>query len=217
MEKKTDNNQTGGLTKLYGGLPMTWPVVILYAIGAAMVTALFLIIPVFKGTSFARMGETFEAWIFFAVIIMANCKKPLESALKVFVFFLISQPLIYLFQVPFSWMGWKLFGYYFYWFLLTLATFPMAFVGWYINKKNWLSALIFLPVVCFLAFTAVGAFRDAFSAFPKYLLTGIFCCAQILIYGFVFFPKVPQRLTVILPPVIVAIMMVLMTSQLPRT
>lgn len=29
-------------------------------------------------------------------------KKPLESALKTFVFFLISQPLIYLLQVPFS-------------------------------------------------------------------------------------------------------------------
>ena len=70
--------------------------------------------------------------IFFAVIIMSNCKKPLESALKTFAFFLISQPLIYLLQVPFSPMGWGLFSYYPYWFYWTPATFPMAFVGWFI-------------------------------------------------------------------------------------
>lgn len=63
------------------------------------------------------------------LIIMANCQKPLESACKTFVFFLISQPLIYLLQVPFSSMGWGLFGYYWNWFIWTLLTFPMAFVG----------------------------------------------------------------------------------------
>ena len=63
--------------KLYGGLNMSWPVVILFATATAILTAIFLIVPIFKNTSFYRMGETFEAWIFFAVIIMANCKKPL--------------------------------------------------------------------------------------------------------------------------------------------
>ena len=63
------------------------------------------------------MGVSFESWIFFTVIIMANCyrqedtkdgsffekiRQPLICAAKVFVFFLISQPLIYLFEVPFS-------------------------------------------------------------------------------------------------------------------
>ena len=36
-------------------------------------------------------------------------RQPLICAAKVFVFFLISQPLIYLFQVPFSQDGWGLF------------------------------------------------------------------------------------------------------------
>ena len=97
--------------KVYGGLPMGWPVVILYAVGTALLTTAFLLIPIFENTSFYRVGVTFEAWVFFAVIIMANCKKPLESALKTFVFFLISQPLIYLLQVPFSQMDWGLFMY----------------------------------------------------------------------------------------------------------
>ena len=84
--------------KVYGGLDMSWRNVILFAVGTAVITTIFLVVPIFKDTSFERMGVTFEAWIFFAVIIMANCKTPLDSALKTFVFFLISQPLIYLFQ-----------------------------------------------------------------------------------------------------------------------
>ena len=91
--------------RLYGGINLTWPKLILFAVGAALLTTVFLVVPIFEGSSFSRMGETLEAWVFFAVIIIANSKKPLESALKTFVFFLISQPLIYLLQVPFSWQG----------------------------------------------------------------------------------------------------------------
>ena len=115
--------------KLYGGIDLTWLKVIIFAVGTAIITAVFLIVPIFKDTSFMRMGETLEAWVFFAIIIMANCKKPLGSELKTFVFFLISQPLIYLLQVPFSWQGWGLFQYYGHWFVLTLCTFPAAFIG----------------------------------------------------------------------------------------
>ena len=151
---------------VYGGLNMSWPVVIIYAVLTAVVNAVFLIIPAFKETSFYYMGVTFEAWIFFAVIIMANCRTPLDSALKTFVFFLISQPLIYLFQVPFSSMGWNLFGYYRFWVLWTIVTLPMAYVGWYIRKKNWLSVLILLPVMFVLTLDGVGSLMFAFRHFP---------------------------------------------------
>ena len=115
--------------KLFGGIDMKWWKVIVLAVASAVITFIFLVVPIFENTSFYNMGVTFEAWILLAVFIMANCKKPLESALKTFVFFLISQPLIYLFQVPFSNMGWGLFMYYRYWFYWTLLTFPMAFAG----------------------------------------------------------------------------------------
>ena len=122
--------------KLFGGIDMKWWKVIVLAVASAVITFIFLVVPIFEKTSFYNMGVTFEAWILLAVFIMANCKKPLESALKTFVFFLISQPLIYLFQVPFSDMGWGLFMYYRYWFYWTLLTLPMAFAGWYIRKKT---------------------------------------------------------------------------------
>ena len=199
--------------KVYGGLPMGWPVVILYAVGTALLTTAFLLIPIFENTSFYRVGVTFEAWVFFAVIIMANCKKPLESALKTFVFFLISQPLIYLLQVPFSQMGWGLFMYYRYWFMWTLLTFPMAFVGWYIKKRNWLSLLILLPVVGFLTFTYADAFLFAAKHFPYMLITALFCLAQIVLYLYAFTPKWIQRAIGFFVPLIAVIAYVIVTPK----
>ena len=50
--------------KLYGGIDLTWLKVIIFAVGTAVITAVFLIVPIFKDTSFMRMGETLEAWVF---------------------------------------------------------------------------------------------------------------------------------------------------------
>ena len=194
--------------KLFGGLNMSWLAVILFAVGSAVVTSVFLIVPFFIGTSFELMGVQFEAWIFFAVIIMSNCKKPLESAVKTFVFFLISQPLIYLFQVPFSWMGWSLFGYYGYWFILTLLTFPVAFVGWFITKRNWISVLIFAPILAYLGMVMYNCANGFISRFPHLLVAFLFCLAQVLLYVYAFFPKLPQRLVGLAIPVIVIIVMI---------
>ena len=149
--------------------------------------------------------------VIFAVIIMANCKKPLESALKTFVFFLISQPLIYLLQVPFSEMGWGLFGYYRYWFIWTLLTFPMAFVGWYIRKKNWLSLLILSPILVYLTSVYVSSFQFTFKHFPKMLFAAIFCLLQVLLYLYAFTPKLIQRLIGFFVPLIAIVVMTLMT------
>lgn len=190
--------------KLFGGMKMTWLNVILFAVATALITALFLIIPTFKNTSFEQMGVTFEAWVFFAIIIMANCKGPLESALKTFVFFLVSQPLIYLLQVPFSFMGWGLFGYYKYWFIITLLTLPAAFIGWYIKKKNWLSLVILSPMLLLLAFTSVSSFRFAFMHFPYRILTAVFCLFQVLIYMVAFTRNKLQKILGIAVPFIVA-------------
>ena len=196
--------------KLYGGISLTWPGIILYAVGTAVLTAVFLVVPIFKGTSFARMGETLEAWIFFAVIIIANSKNPLESACKTFVFFLISQPLIYLLQVPFSWQGWGLFQYYKFWFILTLCTFPAAFIGWYIKKKNWLSLLILMPVLLFLLYTCKDGFNHVIHDFPNLLIMVLFCIAQVFLYLFTFTEKAVQKIVAVLVPVaVIAVIMLI--------
>ena len=183
-----DKHNRNLIDRLYGGLNMSWPAVIIFAVGTAVLTAVFLIIPVFKDTSFIRMGVTVEAWIFFAVIIMANAKSPLESALKTFVFFLVSQPLIYLIQVLFSSLDWSLFRYYGYWFRLTLLTFPAAYIGWYITKKNWLSAAILAPVLAYLGVTAYESLMHCIRHFPYLLVACLFCILQIVLYVLAFLP-----------------------------
>lgn len=205
METRKNNLINGLISKLYGGLDMSWKNVILFAVGTAVLTAVVLIVPAFKDTSFQLMGVTFEAWIFFAVIIMANCKKPLESALKTFVFFLISQPLIYLIQVPFSSMGWQILHYYYNWILWTLLTFPMAFAGWFITKKNWLSVLIFAPVFAYLGVMLYGYGAECVKSFPHLLIAALFCLLQLILYVLVFFPDMKQKLVGILMPVIAVI------------
>ena len=201
------------LDKLFGGINFTWPKLILYAVGAAVLTTIFLVFPIFKDTSFMRMGETLEAWILLAIIIIANSKSPLDSALKTFIFFLISQPLIYLFQVPFNWQGWGIFQYYRYWFMLTLYTFPAAFIGWFIKKKNWLSLLILMPMLILLAITAHGGAVNVIHNFPHLIITTIFCITQILIYLIVFTKNLAQKFVGILIPVIVVVGLLLVPKD----
>ena len=213
MIAKTNHTLKGFTDKLYGGLPMSWTAVILYALGSAVLTAFFLIVPVFKNTSFHRMGETMEAWIFFAVIIMANCKTSIESAVKTFVFFLISQPLIYLLQVPFSWQGWHLFAYYKYWFIWTLLTLPMAYIGWHIKKKSWLALLILAPALFTLTEYSIDAFYFSSRHFPFRLVTAIFCLAQALIYLYAFTSNLRQKALGFIVPVTTVLTVFLMTPR----
>ena len=208
-------NSRGSFTeKLFGGLKMSMAAVIIMAVGAAVVTAVFLIVPQFKDTSFMQMGVTVEAWVLFAVLIMSNCKKPLESAVKTFLFFLISQPLIYLLQVPFTQDGFGIFRYYRYWFIITLFTFPAAFIGWFITKKNWLSLLIFSPVLCLLSVTAWGYFKQTAAEFPKLVIAALFCVGQIVLYVLVFTSDIKQKAAGFVIPVAAAVIYSLMTPEL---
>ena len=145
---------------------------------------------------------------------MANCKKPTESALKTFVFFLVSQPLIYLFQVPFNAYGWGIFRYYRYWFILTLLTLPMAYIGWYITKRNWLSALILAPVLAFLGVTAYDAGTSCLRNPPHLLVTTLFCILQIVLYVLAFFPEGKKKLIGFAVPIAAAIVMALAVPRI---
>ena len=203
--------------KLFGGMAMSWLLVILLAVGSAIVTAVFLIVPVFENTSFVQMGTTFEAWILLAVFIMSNCRSPLDSALKTFVFFLISQPLIYLLQVPFSAMGWGLFGFYRYWFIWTLLTFPMALGGWYIKQKSWLSFLILTPVMLFLGYFGFNYANTAVFSFPYHLIAALCCFGQILLYLYVFLPDRKKSIAAIGIIAVAVAAVALLTPQVQVT
>lgn len=170
------------LKKLFGGINLTWPKLIIAAIIAGVFTAAMAIIPIVQNTSFHTIVVTFEVWILFGIIIIMNSKSNLDSALKCFVFFLISQPLVYLLQVPFSEMGWGLFGYYKYWFIWTVLCFPMGFVGYWMKKDQWWGYLILLPMLVLTAYSYLSYFSDFQFSMPRYLLIVLFCACAIILY-----------------------------------
>lgn len=169
------------IKKLFGGIDLSWKKLIIFAITTAVYTATMAIIPIAKDTSFSDIAATFEWWILFGIIIICNSKSPKDSALKCFIFFLISQPLIYLLQVPFSWQGWNLFSYYKYWFIWTLLTIPMGYIGYYIKKDNILSVIILLPMLILLDIIGIGFFSSTLKNFPHHLLSSIFCFIAIIL------------------------------------
>ena len=89
------------IKKLFGGINLTWPKLIIFAVAAGVYTGLINQVPFLLDTSLRDIAIMYECWVLFGIIIIMNSKSALDSALKCFVFFLISQPLVYLTEVPF--------------------------------------------------------------------------------------------------------------------
>lgn len=183
------------LRKLFGGLRLSWTAVVVSALIAGVYTALVSILPQVQDTSLHAIAVTFEVWILFGILIIMNSTSNLDSALKCFVFFLISQPLVYLLQVPFSPQGWGLFRYYGTWFRWTVLCLPMGYIGYYMKKDNWWGYLILLPMILLTA----ASFRRYLSYFtfcyPCYILISVFCAVVMLLYPNVLFHNEKIRRT----------------------
>lgn len=171
---------------------MSWPAVIIFAVIMGIYTALMAMFAP-DGNSFHDIAVTTEWWVLPAVLIIVNCKKPLEAALKTFVFFLVSQPIVYLIQVPFNQMGWGLFNYYPYWFKITLLTLPAAFIAWFIKKDKWYSALILSGATVLLALTGVSYLLQCLDTPPNHLISIIYCFATAIFFIFAILKKKSTR------------------------
>ena len=175
------------IKKLFGGINLTWKKLILFAVMAGVYTAIMAILPITRNTSFEDITVYFEVWILFGIIIIMNSNSPKDSALKCFVFFLISQPLVYLLQVPFSALGWGIFGFYRYWFIWTLLTIPMGYIGYYMKLDKWWGLLILTPILLLLGYHYANYLGRVIFFFPRHLLSALFCFASILLYPQVIF------------------------------
>ena len=187
-------NECDIVKKILGGINLTWNKLILFAIITGIYTAVMALLPITANTSFRNIAVHFEWWILFGIIIISNSKSAKDSSLKCFIFFLISQPLIYLIQVPFSKLGFELFNYYKYWFMWTLACLPMGYIGYYINKKNYLSMIILLPMLFMLSFMGCEYFAAAMESFPHHLLSFIVCYLIIIFIVLNLFDKTKLKM-----------------------
>lgn len=170
------------LQKVFGGLKLSWVTVIISAIAAGAYTAAMAMIPQVQDTSFHAIAVSFEAWILFGIIIIMNAKSNVDSALKCFVFFLISQPLVYFLQVMIGGHGWGLFRYYKIWFTWTVLCLPMGFIGYFMKKDKWWGYLILLPMIGLTAWSYYDYLSDFTFCRPNYILVSIFCAAAMILY-----------------------------------
>ena len=149
------------LDKLFGGINLTWPKLIIFAIIIGVLVGIIMCIPAIENTPLTDIGAIMYWWVLFGVVIIMNSKSNVDSALKCFIFFLISQPLIYLVEVPFKEMGWGLFGYWRQtWVWWTLATIPMGYIGYWIKKQKIYSAFILAPALVLVALEGASGFTE---------------------------------------------------------
>ncbi len=202
------------LKKIFGGINLTWPKLIIFALAAGVYTALMAIIPQVKETSLNTIAVSFEIWVFIGIFIIMNSKSNWDSAFKCFVFFLISQPLVYLLQVPFSSRGWELFTYYPVWFAWTVFCLPMGFIGYYIKKGKWWGYLILLPMIGFTALSYYDYLNYFTFCRPFYLVICLFCIAAMLVYPVALFSSKKIRIvgTAISAVIVTAITVVVLLN-----
>lgn len=174
------------MKKLFGGINLTWPKVIIMSIIMGIYTAIMAMLNIAHDTSFSDLTVTFEVWILLGIFIIMNSKSAKDSALKCFVFFLISQPLVYLIQDVIN--SSHLFNqYYKYWFIWTIACLPMGFIGYYMKKDKWYGILILTPILVLLGNEYSTYLSKTIFSFPRHILTTIFCLTTLIIYPLIIF------------------------------
>ena len=194
------------MKKLFGEIDLTWKRTIIFAIIAGVYTAIMAMIPMAKDTSFADITVSFEVWIFFGILIIMNSKSAKDSALKCFVFFLISQPLVYLIQDVIKHSN-LFITYYRNWVLWTIATIPMGFIGYYMKKDEWWGLLILAPILVFLGEHYSTYLSKTMFSFPYHLLTTIFCLVTLIIYPIAIFNNKKNKVVGIVISILIILVM----------
>ncbi|MBR6097072.1 MAG: hypothetical protein IKP82_09095 [Oscillospiraceae bacterium] len=181
------------LETLFLHTKMRWKTVLLLALGCGLAVGLLMVPEALASTSLQQPGISYEFWIFMALFILLNCEKPWEAGVKTFVFFLISQPLIYLVQVPFSPWHWDLLRYYPRWGLITLLTLPGAALGWYVRKEKWYSVLLLAVLNVILCLELPSSVRALAEGFPRYLLSTAFIVFELVFFTLLLFKNKKLR------------------------
>lgn len=205
------------MKKLYGGLKMSWLTVILFAVIAGVYTGAIMLVPALENTSFQDIGISYEWWVIFAVIVVVNCRKNWEAMLKCFVFFLISQPLIYGVEVVFGSLPVSQAVYYYrIWLMPTILTIPGGFIAYYCKKQNLFGSVILGLGNTIQGIMGVHYAGTAARNFPHHLLSVLVCFGSIIWMSFFIQKKARNRLVSILVPVILVTIIAILAKMTGR-
>ena len=182
------------IKKLFGGINLNWKKLIIFAVIAGVYTGVMAMLPITKNTSFADISISFEVWILFGILIIMNSKSAKDSALKCFIFFLISQPLVYLTQDIVNHSSLFL-TYYRFWIIWTICTIPMGFIGYFMKKDKWWGLAILTPMLIFLGVHYSGFLGETMFYFPYHLLSTLFCIVTLVLYPICIFNNKKVKIT----------------------
>ncbi len=199
--------------KLFGGLKMSWLNVVIFGVIAGVITGIMGSVPAFANTSLHDIAEGYEWWVIFAFVIAANCSKNWESALKIFVFFLVSQPLCFIVEVLAGAITPDMAWYYYrcIWGPATLFTLPGGFIAFYISRQDVLGCII-LGLGCSIqALMGMNYVVTMLSTPPFHLLSAIVSFASIFIMIFAIQKSKSRRVTTLAIVVAVAVALLVLT------
>ena len=169
--------------KLFGGLNITWLKTILFALVAGIITGLVASIPAIENTSLHDIAVSYEWWLIFAFVIASNSEKSWESALKTFLFFLISQPFCFLTEVALGHLTMDMALYYYgsIWGPATILTLPGGFIAYYIQKQNILGCIILGLGNTIQILMGVAYIVPLVQNPPFHLITILVCFASVIV------------------------------------
>ena len=102
-------------------------------------------------------------------------------------------------------MGFGIFTYYKRWFVWTVLTIPMGFIGYYMKKNKWWGILILTPILLLLGGHYYEYLRETMYNFPYHLVSAIFCLITLLLYSVSIFSNKAIKIT----EVIISILIIL--------
>ncbi len=206
------------MKNLYGNLKMSWLSVILFAVIAGIYTGAVMLINVLDDTSFQDIGISYEWWVIFAVVIVVNCEKNREAMLKCFVFFLISQPLVYATEVLLGDLTLDMAIYYYrgIWLPATILTLPGGFIAYYCKKQNIPGAVIMGLGNTIQAILGVHYVIETAGNFPHHILSAIVCFGSIFLMSFEIQKENIYRLISLLVPLVLTVIALVFMAMTGR-
>ncbi len=207
------------MSALFGKLKMSWPAVIIFAVIAGVCTGAVMLNDAWADTSIQDIGISYEWWVIFAVIIVVNCHKNWDAMLKCFMFFVISQPLVYAVEIIFGSLTVAQ-GWYYYsaiWLPMTMLTLPGGFIAYYCKKQNFLGALILGIGNTIQGVLGVYYAAQAIANFPNHIVSSIVCFGSIFVMSYQIQKNKLYCLISIAVPVALTIGLAILAAHTGRT
>ncbi len=207
------------MSALFGKLKMSWPAVIIFAVIAGVCTGAVMLNDAWADTSIQDIGISYEWWVIFAVIIVVNCHKNWDAMLKCFMFFVISQPLVYAVEILFGNLTVAQ-GWYYYsaiWLPMTMLTLPGGFIAYYCKKQNFLGALILGIGNTIQGVLGVYYAAQAVANFPNHIVSSIVCFGSIFVMSYQIQKNKLYCLISIAVPVALTIGLAILAAHTGRT